>query len=122
MLWLVERQLRSADPSKRAKAVERLYAAGNKRASRAFQRALSHSNPDVRRTAIAGMSKVGDGNSLLSLIKLLTDKDPEVIKPATLALRGQPTKEVRTAVAGLLKHKDAGVRGTAAQVLPTIHW
>jgi HEAT repeat protein len=122
MLWLVELKLRSADPYKRAKAAERLYAAGKKRASRAFQRALSHSNPEVRQTAINGLCKVADGASIPTLIKVLGDKDPEVVKPATLALRGNRTPEVRTAVAALLRHKDAGVRGTAAQILPSMHW
>ncbi len=122
MLWLVERRLRSRNPSKRTKAVESLCALDSKRALCAFRRALTHSNPEIRRAAISGLCKVQDPGSAASLLKALQDKHVEVVKAAIVALRKKPTPEVQKAVALLLRHKDAGVRGTAAEVLTTMGW
>lgn len=122
MLWLAEFQLRSRHPSKRNAAVETLCAAGARAASRAFLRALSHPNPEVRRTAIAGLRKVADDSTVAPLLKMLNDSKTEVVKTAILALRNTRTPEVQNGVAALLRHKDLGVRATAAQTLSALRW
>src|SRR6185369_8099812 len=114
MFWLVERQLRSRNPSTRNSAVAKLCAAGPKRASKAFQSALSHSNPEVRRTATDGLGRMADPASAQSLLKMLGDADVEVVKSAVQALRKQPTHPVQKALARQLWHSNTGVRATAA--------
>jgi len=122
MLWLIQRQLKSRKAEVRRQAVQQLCDSPSERSFSALRRALSDPDTEVRRLAAVGLGKLEDERTPEPLLGALHDRQPEVQKAAIAALKRSKDERVVPAVAPLLRHADAGVRGQAAHVLEAKGW
>ena len=122
MLWLTLLQLKSNNAATRRKAAELLATTPSPRALSALRNALSDPDKEVRQLAAAALGKFEDEGRIGPLLQALGDRNPGVVKTAILALKRVNDEKVMLALIPLLRHTDAGVRGSAAQVLESMRW
>jgi HEAT repeat protein len=84
--------------------------------------ALSDPDAGVRQIAASALGRVQSPDRVEPLLKILRDKDPEVIRSAALGLRRVNDERVLKAMIPLLKHHDFTVRTIAAQTIDTLRW
>jgi HEAT repeat protein len=123
MLWLTMRQLASRSSSTRIKAAKELWREPRSAAVGALAK-VAAADPDaaVRQVCVSALGRLQDPSRIEPLLKALHDKDPEVVRSATLGLRRVNDDRVIDKLVGLLKHHDFGVRTSATQAIDTIRW
>ena len=122
MLWLIRRQLKSKNPASRREAAARLGSHSGSQALAAVREALADDDAEVRRLAATALGTIDDISRIELLLLALHDRNAEVQRAAILALRKARDERITAALVPLLRHGDAGVRGSAAQALDTLGW
>ncbi len=123
MLWLTLRQLKSGTAGTRKKAARELWRDPNPRALNALADALlTDADAGVRQIAASALGRMQDPGRYEPLIRALQDKDPDVIRSATLGLRRATEERVILGLVPLLRHPNFNVRTSAAQAIDTIRW
>lgn len=116
-----QRRLSSSDPEERRDAVMRLGTMRLEAASRAVLPALQDPSPIIRATAARAILSIGDDESVVVLIPLLSDKDEFVRREGAYALGLTRSRNATAALSErLLNDKEDGVRGAAAVALGQI--
>src|SRR5215831_3076972 len=123
MFWLTMRQLKSGPLKVRMKAAKDLWREPNPRALSGLAEALlSDPDAEIRQVAASAIGRLQVPERIEPLIKALEDDDPEVIRSALLALRRVTNDKLINHLVPLLRHKNFGVRSTAAQTIDTLRW
>jgi HEAT repeat protein len=82
-----------------------------------LQTGLQDPDAEVRRSAVIALGNAEDESQVPLLLVALADVHPEVQKAALTALKNIRQRPVIAALVPMLRQSDAGVRGTAANVL-----
>jgi HEAT repeat protein len=123
MLWLTTHQLKNGSPIKRKNAAKELWREPNPRAvSVLTTAALSDPDAEVRQIAASALGRIQSPDRVEPLLKILLDKDPDVVRSAVLGLRRANDERVLDAMIPLLRHHDFNVRTSAAQTIDTLRW
>ena len=122
MYWQILHQLKSKDASVRLKAVEQLHRKPNERALKILGATLQDPDVEVRRLTVRALARLETDTRFEFFLGALRDRDNAVVQAAAAALKGGPPDRVIPALEPLLRHRDAGVRGQAAQTLETLGW
>src|SRR5262249_26228161 len=123
MLWLTTHQLKNGSAIKRKKAAKELWREPNPRNIGILTTAaLSDPDAEGRQIAASALGRMQSPARVEPLLKILLDKDPDVIRSATLALRRVNDDRVLDAMIPLLRHHDFIVRTSAAQTIDTLRW
>ncbi len=123
MLWVIQRQLRSGNPARRRQGIEQLAAKPHLGALAALETILQHdADAENRRLAAGAVAKAESEQTMEILLRALNHQDEEVVKAAVLGLRRFAEPRVDGLVAALLRHRDVGVRGQAANTLENHAW
>jgi HEAT repeat protein len=119
MLWLTLRQLKSANPETRKRAVERLSESKDRRALDALVAILEDENPGVRKSAELALSRLGEPavGALESALRLAGPEARVAAASALARIRG-----VADYVVVLLGDSDPGVRKAASEALSELKW
>src|SRR5437667_8999256 len=120
MFWLTTRKLKSGTASARKRAAKELWRDANPRALGALtDAALTDPDAEVRQVAASALGRLPIPERLDSLMKVLQDREPEVVRSAVLGLRGAKDVRVVEGLVPLLRHQDFSVRASAAQTIDT---
>ena len=123
MLWLTLRQLKSGGVSARRKAARELWRDPNPRVLNALASgALEDPDAEVRQICASALSRSQDPSRYEPLLKIIHDKNPDVVRSAMLGLRRSTDERVIPSLIPLLRHQDFVVRTGAAQTIDTIPW
>jgi HEAT repeat protein len=123
MLWLTMQQLKSGTVRARKKAVRVLWREANHRSLDGLAKAaLTDPDAEVRQVAASALGRLQVPGRFEPLMKILHDKEPDVVRSAVLALRRANDERVILKLVPLLKHYDFSVRTSAAQTIDTIRW
>jgi HEAT repeat protein len=116
-----QQRLSSADEEERRDAIMRLGTMRLAAASRAALPGLKDLSPIIRATAAKAILPIGEEESVVVLVPLLSDKDEFVRREAAYALGLTRSKNAIPALnERLLNDKEDGVRGAAAVALGQI--
>lgn len=123
MLWLTTHQLKNGSAKARKKAVKELWREPNARAvSVLASAALNDADVEVRQIAASALGRIQSPDRIEPLLKILLDREPDVVRSALLGLRRVNDERVLDALIPLLKHHDFSVRTSAAQAIDTLRW
>jgi len=122
MLLLAYLQYQSKRAAIRRGVIERLGRDPQPRAIRLLRLALQDEDSEVRRLTMIALQVVEEAGRVDLLLAGVGDPEPEVQKAAILGLKHVKEPRVFEALAPLLRHGDAGVRGCAGQVLGGQDW
>ena len=123
MFWLTVRQLKSGSTRARQKAAKELWREPNPRAlSYLAEAVLTDPDAEVRQISASALGRLHIPGRLEPLIKALHDKEPEVVRSALFGLRRAKDDRIIHDLVPLLRHRDFGVRTSAAQAIDTIRW
>ena len=123
MLWLTLKQLKARSVDARRKAARELWREPVQGSWAALATAaLNDSDPEVRQICVSALGRSQDPARIEALLKVLQDKNPDVIRSAMLALRRAGDERVLPMLVPLLHHEDFHVRSGAAQTIDTIAW
>lgn len=106
-------------PRARKVAIEGLVKRGL-RATQALMRELRNEEPEVRRTAVHALGRIGDRRALDALIDALQTDDAALVITAAGALGSIGDRRAFDALVGLLSHDDAAVRQAAVSAINSI--
>ena len=116
-----QQRLDSGDAEERRDAVMRLGVMRLAAASRAALPALKDASPSVRVAAAKSILSIGEEESVVALLPLLSEKDEFVRREAAYSLGVTRSRNATAALTErLLKDKEDGVRGAAAVALGQI--
>ena len=123
MFWLTLRNLKSGTLNSRKKAARELWREADSRALNGLAAAaLTDPDAEVRQIATSALGRLQVPERIDPLMKVLKDREPEVIRSAVLGLRRVNDERVIGWLVPLLRHQDFNVRTAAAQTIDTIRW
>jgi HEAT repeat protein len=122
MVWLTIQQLKSQDPERRRKAVERLGEMQNPKALPTLAKATADSDPLVRIAAVVALGLLGGEQAMEAILRAWSDRSGEVRLAVITQLKENLSDRATSVLVSALRDSDAIVRARAARLLELRGW